>query len=342
VYGHLVHETRDIPMRDAICHLSTVDPSVGPIFPWLIGKSRFAISQLLLLCSQDSRYPDTRCQLASTTELSTFGKIRFRVIASLELTRSGLTNPRTPMNLYPRVPCFYREFSHREIGTCAVVILCPHGSPTPDPRWYLALTPARVDLLTPVLPRCIGVREFVNPKPMSSGTCLFPNLDLRSFGVARHLSTTLTLVVPTLSLYPSGNRVSGYRDSRCHVHGTFNSPISDSAGSPDTCPCCLDGSDPIGKSRIAISTCTSLLSPETPILRFMTLWDLLPRVPAVWMALILSGNRGSRFQHAREKPRFSDSRLFGISCHSTLLKSPMGKIPMPPQNADACPAEING
>jgi hypothetical protein len=116
----------------------------------------------------------------------------------------------------------------------------------------LALTPPRVDLLTPVLPRCIKVREFANPKPMSSGTCAFPNPDLRSFGVMRHLSTTLTLVVPALSLYSSGNRVSGYRDSRCHVHRTFNSPISDSAESPDTCPCCLDGSDPGGKSRIAI------------------------------------------------------------------------------------------
>jgi hypothetical protein len=150
------------------------------------------------------------------------------------------------------VPCLYREFSRREIDTCAVVIHYPHRSPTPDPRCHLALTPARVDLLTPVLPRCVRVREFANPKPMSSRTCLFPNPDLRSFGVTRHLSITLTLVVPTLSLYPSGNRVSGYRDSRCHVHGTFNSPISDSAGSPDTCPFYLDGSDPIGKSWIAI------------------------------------------------------------------------------------------
>jgi hypothetical protein len=34
-----------------------------------------------------------------------------RVFASPIATGSGLTNPRTPMSIHPRVPCFYREFS---------------------------------------------------------------------------------------------------------------------------------------------------------------------------------------------------------------------------------------
>jgi hypothetical protein len=57
VHGHRVHETHDIPIHDAICHLSTVDPFVVPIVPCLIEKSRFAISQLLLLCSRTLDIP---------------------------------------------------------------------------------------------------------------------------------------------------------------------------------------------------------------------------------------------------------------------------------------------
>jgi hypothetical protein len=59
-----------------------------------------------------------------------------RVIASPALTRSGLTNPRTPMNIHPRVSLLYREFPRREIGTYEVVNHSPHGSPIPDLRWH--------------------------------------------------------------------------------------------------------------------------------------------------------------------------------------------------------------
>jgi hypothetical protein len=123
----------------------------------------------------------------------------------------------------------------REIGTYEVVIHCPHESLTPDSRCHLALTPARVNLLTPVL-------HYV--------------------------------------LNPVGKSRIGYHDSRCHVHGIFNSPIPDSMGSPTMCPCQMDDIDPIEKSWIAIPTCTTLLSPETLILRLAKLLDLLPRFPA--------------------------------------------------------------
>jgi hypothetical protein len=43
------------------------------------------------------------------------------------------------------------NFPRREIDTYEVVIHYPRESLIPDPRCHLALTPARVDLLTPVL-----------------------------------------------------------------------------------------------------------------------------------------------------------------------------------------------
>jgi hypothetical protein len=123
-----------------------------------------------------------------------------------------------------------------------------------------------------------------------------------------------------------------------------------------------NGSDSIGKSRIAISLCKSFTTPETPISRTPTLRDLSPHVLGVWMARILSGNRGSRFQYARvsclRKPLFSDSRFFEISRHVSLRRLTAEilrggfetqkvsilstcKTPMPSQNADTCPTEIN-
>jgi hypothetical protein len=94
-----------------------------------------------------------------------------------------------------------------------------------------------------------------------------------------------------------------------------------------------NGSDRVGKSRIAISLCKSFTTPETPISRTPTLRDLSPRVPAVWTALILSGNRGSRFLHARVlclwKLRCSKRRLVRISCHAS---SPMDGSKLPSGN----------
>jgi hypothetical protein len=60
-----------------------------------------------------------------------------------------------------------------------------------------------------------------------------------------------------------------------------------------------NGSSCVEKSRIAISLCKSFATPETLISRTLTLWDLSPRVLAVWTARILSGNCRSRFQNAR-------------------------------------------
>jgi hypothetical protein len=67
-----------------------------------------------------------------------------------------------------------------------------------------------------------------------------------------------------------GNRVSRFQHARVSCLREPRFPISDSSGSSATCPCCLNGSDPIGKSRIAISYCngSTLLNPpmgEIPI-----------------------------------------------------------------------------
>jgi hypothetical protein len=146
-------------------------------------------------------------------------------------------------------------------------------------------------------------------------------------------------------------------------------PIYASTGSSDTRPRTMDGPDLIGESRIAISICMSLLFPETPISRSPTFVRSLTPVPCERTAQILSVNRGSRFRVARvlciRNPRYAELRLSGILCHvsllldgsdqlgdsriatsyykgSTLLNSPMDEIPTTPQNADTCPAEING
>jgi hypothetical protein len=82
---------------------------------------------------------------------------------------------------------------------------------------------------------------------------------------------------------------------------------------------------PIGISWIVNPTCESSMSSKTLKPRSPTPRDLSPRVPRAWMARILLGNRGLRFQYARvsclRKPRFSDSRLFGIARHMSLLRS---------------------
>jgi hypothetical protein len=68
-----------------------------------------------------------------------------------------------------------------------------------------------------------------------------------------------------------------------------DSPIYDSTGSSDTRPRTMDGPDLIGKSRIAISICMSLLFPETPISRSPIFVRSLTPVPCERTAQILSG-----------------------------------------------------
>jgi hypothetical protein len=136
--------------------------------------------------------------------------------------------------------------------------------------------------------------------------------------------------------YPSLFR--GFQYQRAYVFGIPDFPMGPNADGSRWLPPVpqMDGSDCIGKSRIAIPLCTSCMTPEIPIFRILTLQDLsprvhvdgrsrsdreivfdfnmheslvsgnpdsrsptlrdpLPRVPAVWTAQILSGNRGSRF-----------------------------------------------
>jgi hypothetical protein len=90
-----------------------------------------------------------------------------------------------------------------------------------------------------------------------------------------HLFFTLTLVVPPCLRH---RRDIADRDSQRRSFLIFENPdfsIHDSTGSSDTCPRTMDGPDLIGKSRIAIPICMSLLFPETPISRPLTLQDLL-------------------------------------------------------------------
>jgi hypothetical protein len=85
----------------------------------------------------------------------------------------------------------------------------------------------------------------------------------------------------------------------------------------------MDGVDPVGKSRIAISCCEHSMSLETPISRSATFVRSLTPVPCERTAQILSVNRGSRFRVARvlciRNPRYAELRLSGILCHVSLL-----------------------
>jgi hypothetical protein len=117
-------------------------------------------------------------------------------------------------------------FSRREIGTCAVVIHCPHGSSTPDMSMPLGIVSLQeltfrhlspTTVLNSVGKSRIGISRF----PLSCARDFqFP--DPRLCGISRHVSLL------------------------------------------------TDGSDPVGKSRIAIPTCKSFLPLETPILLLMS------------------------------------------------------------------------
>jgi hypothetical protein len=108
----------------------------------------------------------------------------------------------------------------------------------------------------------------------------FPHREIGTYKVVIHCPRESPIPDPRCHLALTPTRVDLLTTVLHYVvHRILNSPIPDSAGSPATCPCQMDGIDPVEKSRIAIPTCTNLLSPETPILRLATLLDLLPRVP---------------------------------------------------------------
>jgi hypothetical protein len=85
----------------------------------------------------------------------------------------------------------------------------------------------------------------------------------------------------------------------------------------------MDGVDPVGKSRIAISCCERSMSLETSISRSATFVRSLTPVPCKRTAQIVSVNRGLRFRVARvlciRNPRYAELRLSGILCHVSLL-----------------------
>jgi hypothetical protein len=116
----------------------------------------------------------------------------------------------------------------------------------------------------------------------------FPEPDLRSFGVTRHLSSTLTLVVPQFlrHYWDITDRDSQRRGFFVYENPDF--PIHDSSGSPSTHHYCLDGSDPIGKSRITISLCNGSTLLKSPMVKSRCLPRTLTRVLPRSMARIHS------------------------------------------------------
>jgi hypothetical protein len=200
------------------------------------------------------------------------------MIASLELTGSGLTNSRTSMSIHPRVP-----YSCREIGTCAVVIHYSHGSPTPDGS-------VNADFLPPY-------RDF-----FSITASHYRDLKLPLFGPppCELLSSRSLLVSATCLplLLWSHMLPCGYRDIVSRDITLLDAiPCSSNSQTPDMpIPLGIDSLRGltfqhlsftlapmahtyamIGKSRIAISSCMSSLSSKAPIPRSPTPWYLLPR-----------------------------------------------------------------
>jgi len=91
-------------------------------------------------------------------------------------------------------------------------------------------------------------------------------------------------------------------------------------------PQMMDGPKCIGESHIAISLYTNLLSPGTPIPRSPILRDPVPRIPPVGRLRSLREIEDRGFLKQRfYTPQISDERN-----------------PDTFQDADTCPAEING
>jgi hypothetical protein len=107
--------------------------------------------------------------------------------------------------------------------------------------------------------RVSGFRDFSRHEFLDTKNPEIPNPEL--FQILGHASLGST------AMTVSGNRGSRFRYARVHDSRKPDIPNSDSPGSFATCPCCLDGSDPIGKSQIAIPICKSSCPLENPMLQ---------------------------------------------------------------------------